>query len=113
MTSRPNLAVLLLVSSYEFEGIVAVDLAGAFEEPRDAAAEMKRLEVVIACADAKTRDLILLIPDNADDEAMIAILAVAGPQHGFRASDALVVARAIQYRSVLVSAVETPLVSRH
>ena len=111
MASRANLAVLLLVSSYELEGIVAVDLAGAFEEPLAAATEMKRLEDVIARAGAKTRDLILLIPDDVDDKAMIAILAVVAPQHGFRASDALVVARAIQFRSVRVSAVETPLVS--
>jgi hypothetical protein len=112
MVPRANLAVLLLVSSYEREGIVAIDLAGAFEECADAAAEMTRLEDVILRADAKTRDLILLIPDDSDDKAVVAILAAIGPLHGFRASDALVVARAIQYRSVRVSTVETRLIPR-
>lgn len=112
MTPRANLDVLLLVSSYELEGIVAVDLAGAFEAPLDATAEMNRLEDVIVRADAKTRDLMMLIPDDADDNATIAILAAIGPLHGFRATDALVVARAIQYRSVRVSTVETRLIPR-
>jgi hypothetical protein len=112
MASRPNLVVLLLVSSYELEGIVAIDLANAFEEHLDAAAEMNRLEDVIDRANAKTPDLILLIPDDADDKATIAILAAIGPLHGFRTSDALVVARAIQYRSVRVSTVETRLIPR-
>jgi hypothetical protein len=112
MDSRPDLAVLVLVSSYELEGVVAVDLAGAFQDALDAAAEMNRLEEVIARADGKTRDLIPLIPDDADDKATIAILAAVGPLHGFRAADALVVARAIQYRSVRVSTVETQLVLR-
>ena len=112
MDSRPDLAVLLLVSSYELEGIVAVDLAGAFQDPLAAAAEMNRLEDVIVRAEGMTRDLVLLIPDDADEEATIAILAAVGPLHGFRAADALVMARAIQYRSVRVSTVETQLVLR-